>query len=138
NLLLDTNSWSPVDAEGTFPIHRGKLQGVAVGQWIYYFGGFCPKAADLDEDDEDDEEWEEEESDELSTDQSGADFGWFNDLHVLDTDIENASQRDLYFFGKKWTHPMQMNLGEPTAQAEHVMCAVDKQIAIFGGRDTEA
>ncbi|XP_061165639.1 kelch domain-containing protein 1-like [Saccostrea echinata] len=121
---ISTNTWSPVDAEGTFPSPRDKLQGVAVGQWIYYFGGFGPKAGDLD--DEDDEEWEEEESDELPTDQSGADFGWFNDLHIFDT------------VSKKWTHPMQMNLGVPTARAAHVMCAVDKQIVIFGGRDIEA
>lgn len=33
---------------------------------------------------------------------------------------------------------MQMNLGVPTARAAHVMCAVNKQLVIFGGKDIEA
>lgn len=33
---------------------------------------------------------------------------------------------------------MQMNLGVPTARAAHVMCAVDKLLVIFGGRDIES
>ena len=33
---------------------------------------------------------------------------------------------------------MQMNLGVPTARAAHAMCAVDKYLVIFGGKDAKA
>lgn len=38
---------------------------------------------------------------------------------------------------KKWSQPMQLNLGVPTPRAAHGMCAVGKDLVIFGGRDTE-
>lgn len=38
---------------------------------------------------------------------------------------------------KKWSQPMHMNLGVPTARAAHGMCTVGRNIVIFGGRDTE-
>lgn len=41
--------------EGTSPSPRDKLQGVAIGQLIYYFGGFGPKSSGLEEEDEDEE-----------------------------------------------------------------------------------
>ncbi|XP_022334812.2 kelch domain-containing protein 1-like isoform X1 [Crassostrea virginica] len=121
----ETNIWSVVKGEGTSPSPRDKLQGVAIGQLIYYFGGFGPKSSGLEEEDED-EEWEDEENGDLPTDQDGADFGWFNDLYVFDT----ASD--------KWSQPMQMNLGVPTARAAHTMCAIGNQLVIFGGKDMEA
>ena len=37
-----------------------------------------------------------------------------------------------------WSSPMQMNLGVPTARAAHAMCAMDKKLVIFGGRDAQA
>ncbi|XP_048738343.1 kelch domain-containing protein 1-like [Ostrea edulis] len=120
----NTNRWSAVEAEGTAPGPRDKLQAVAMGHWLYFFGGFGPKSTDMDDDD--DEEWEDEENEDLPSDQEGAEFGWFNDLHVFDT------------VNKKWSQPMQMNLGVPTARAAHVMCAVDKLLVIFGGRDIES
>lgn len=38
---------------------------------------------------------------------------------------------------KKWSQPMQKNLGVPTARAAHGMCAVGTDLVIFGGRDTQ-
>ena len=32
---------------------------------------------------------------------------------------------------------MQMNLGVPSPRAAHAMCAVDKYLVIFGGKDAE-
>ena len=53
----ETNIWSVVKGEGTSPSPRDKLQGVAIGQLIYYFGGFGPKSSGLEEEDEDEEVW---------------------------------------------------------------------------------
>ena len=35
----------------------------------------------------------------------------------------------------KWSQPMQMNLGVPTQRAAHGMCAIGRDLVIFGGRD---
>ena len=32
---------------------------------------------------------------------------------------------------------MHMNLGVPSPRAAHSMCSIDKNLYIFGGRDTE-
>lgn len=119
----ETNIWAVIDPTGNKPRARDKLQAVAVGTNIYYFGGFGPKTDnDLDELDESEEE--EEELPEAQT-QQGAEFGWFNDLYIFDT------------VSRQWSQPMQMNLGVPTPRAAHGMCAVDTNIYIFGGRDIE-
>ncbi|KAL5004200.1 hypothetical protein ScPMuIL_017656 [Solemya velum] len=113
---LENKSWSKLEGEGMKPSPRDKLQAVAVSTDIYFFGGFGPKSESLDE--EMDSEEEEAEG--------GADFGWFNDLYIYNT-VEN-----------KWSQPVQMNLGVPTARAAHAMCAVDRNLIIFGGRDAES
>ena len=38
---------------------------------------------------------------------------------------------------EKWQQPMHMNLGVPSPRAAHCLCTVDKNLYIFGGRDTE-
>ncbi|KAL8577885.1 hypothetical protein ACOMHN_018690 [Nucella lapillus] len=122
--VFDTESrtWREVETTGNKPRARDKLQAVAIGTNIYYFGGFGPKVAP----DDMDEEWEDEE-DELpeSHEQDGAEFGWFNDLFVFDT------------VKRQWAQPMQKNLGVPTPRAAHGMCAVGSSLYIFGGRDYE-
>lgn len=119
-----TNTWSVIKGDGSVPSTRDKLQGVALGPLIYYFGGFGPKSTGLEDDS--DEEWEDEDNADLPSDQEGVELGWFNDLYVFDT------------VSQKWSQPVQMNLGVPTARAAHVMCAVNKQLVIFGGKDIEA
>ncbi|XP_025077294.1 LOW QUALITY PROTEIN: kelch domain-containing protein 1-like [Pomacea canaliculata] len=118
-----TETWSIMETEGNKPRARDKHQGVAVGTSIYYFGGFGP----LTDEDVELEEDDEEESEEIpeANDQEGAEFGWFNDLFVLDT------------VKGQWSQPMHMNLGVPTPRAAHGMCAVDGNLYIFGGRDIE-
>ncbi|XP_050400202.1 kelch domain-containing protein 1 [Patella vulgata] len=114
--VFDTvsNSWSVVTGDGERPCARDKLQATVVDKSIYYFGGFGPKSADEDILEEDNEE------------EDGAEFGWFDDLFVFNTE------------SKKWSEPMQMNLGVPTARAAHGMCTVGRNIVIFGGRDMES
>ncbi|XP_059148384.1 kelch domain-containing protein 2-like [Physella acuta] len=118
------NSWSILDTEGIKPRARDKLQAVAIDSNIYYFGGFGPKsdeaeAADLEGDDDEEDDIPE------AQDQDGAEFGWFNDLYILDT------------VTSKWSQPMQLNLGVPTQRAAHAMCAINRHLVIFGGRDIE-
>lgn len=123
--MFDTESgkWSALDSTGNKPRARDKLQAVAIGTNIYYFGGFGPKT---DQDLEDlEEESEEEEEIPEAQNQQGAEFGWFNDIYVLDT------------VSCQWSQPMQMNLECPTPRAAHGMCAVGTCIYIFGGRDIE-
>lgn len=48
----DTSRWSAVEAEGTAPGPRDKLQAVAMGHRLYFFGGFGPKSTDMDDDDD--------------------------------------------------------------------------------------
>ncbi|XP_046358881.2 rab9 effector protein with kelch motifs-like [Haliotis rufescens] len=115
-----TNTWSVVSADGPKPLPRDKLQCVALGKKIYYFGGFGPKSADADQLESEDDESEDELPD------GGAEFGWFNDLYVLDTEKN------------QWSQPMQMNLALPTPRAAHAMCVVDRDLIIFGGRDMDA
>lgn len=126
--VFDTESrtWKEVETQGNKPRARDKLQAVAIGTNIYYFGGFGPKVApeEMDEDWEDEEEEDEEELPEAQ-EQEGAEFGWFNDLFVLDT-VKN-----------QWTQPLQRNLGVPTPRAAHGMCAIGSSLYIFGGRDYE-
>ncbi|KAL4227507.1 F-box only protein 42 [Mactra antiquata] len=124
---IDTSTWSELQCEGPKPSARDKLQGTAVDKCIYYFGGFGPKFTgeeedweDMDDEDDDDDEIIEEERT-----QQAAQFGWFNDLYCFNTET------------KKWTQPMQMNLGVPTARAAHGMTCIDRDLYIFGGRDTE-
>ncbi|KAH9520447.1 kelch domain-containing protein 1 [Bulinus truncatus] len=122
----ETHSWCLLETEGVKPRARDKLQAVAVDTNIYYFGGFGPKsdeaeAADLEGNDDD----EDEEDIPESQDQEGAEFGWFNDLYVLDT------------VSSKWSQPMHMNLGVPTQRAAHAMCVIRRHLLIFGGRDVE-
>nr|KAG5708616.1 hypothetical protein BaRGS_033037 [Batillaria attramentaria] len=124
--MFDTESgkWSALDTTGSKPRARDKLQGVAIGNNIYYFGGFGPKTdQDLDDLEEESEE-DEEEIPEAQT-QEGAEFGWFNDLYIFDT------------VSRQWSQPMQMNLSMPTPRAAHGMCAIGSSIYIFGGRDIE-
>ncbi|XP_070205613.1 kelch domain-containing protein 1-like [Littorina saxatilis] len=121
----ETVSWSVMETQGNKPRARDKLQGVAIGTNIYYFGGFGPKSdgfEDMEEGDEDEEE-EEEETIPEAQEQQGAEFGWFNDLYILDT------------VNKVWKQPIQMNLGVPTPRAAHGMCAIGNNLYIFGGRD---
>lgn len=70
---------------------------------------------------------EDDESDEAGVSgQEAAQFGWFDDLYVFNT---NSST---------WSQPLQMNLGCPSPRAAHAMTAVnDKYIVIFGGRDAK-
>ncbi|XP_005098914.1 kelch domain-containing protein 2 isoform X2 [Aplysia californica] len=122
-----TSTWAILETEGTKPRARDKLQAVAIDSKIYYFGGFGPKsdeaeAVDLGADSDDDEEFEDIPE---SQEQDGAEFGWFNDLYILDTET------------LKWSQPMQMNLGVPTQRAAHGMCAIGRNLVIFGGRDIE-
>lgn len=49
-IFVETNTWSVIKAGGSVPSPRDKLQGVAMGQLIYYFGGFGPKSTGLDDD----------------------------------------------------------------------------------------
>ena len=39
---------------------------------------------------------------------------------------------------KKWSQPIQMNLGVPTARAAHAMCTMGRNVVIFGGRGIES
>ncbi|KAK7011091.1 kelch domain-containing protein 1 [Biomphalaria glabrata] len=122
-----TNSWCILETEGNRPRARDKLQAVVIDTNIYYFGGFGPKsdeaeAADLEGNDDDEED---EEDIPESHEQEGAEFGWFNDLYVLDT------------VNLKWSQPMHMNLGVPTQRAAHAMCTIGRHLIIFGGRDIE-
>ena len=54
-----------------------------------------------------------------------------------------AMSRSTYGFfvfvsvAKVWSQPMHMNLGLPSPRAAHAMCSIDRNIYIFGGRDTE-
>ncbi|KAH3781796.1 kelch domain-containing protein 1-like isoform X2 [Dreissena polymorpha] len=125
-LDLDTLKWTELTGEGIAPSPRDKLQAAVIDTRIYYFGGFGPKAT---VDDDDDEDWEDEDDEggvaEVERTQQAAEFGWFNDLYVYDT------------LSNKWSQPMHMNLGLPTARAAHGMCAVGRNLVIFGGRDTE-
>lgn len=122
----ETSTWSPLETQGSKPRSRDKLQGVAVGSQIYYFGGFGPKTDEAEVDDlEGSDEDDEYEDIPESKEQEGAEFGWFNDLFVLDTE------------SLKWSQPMQMNLGVPTQRAAHGMCAIGRNLVIFGGRDVE-
>ena len=52
--LTDTSTWQEVKAEGPKPSPRDKLQGTAIDDKIYYFGGFGPKLTGDEEDDWDD------------------------------------------------------------------------------------
>lgn len=54
DLYIETNTWSVIKGDGSVPSTRDKLQGVALGPLIYYFGGFGPKSTGL-EDDSDEE-----------------------------------------------------------------------------------
>ncbi|GFO37974.1 kelch domain-containing protein 1 [Plakobranchus ocellatus] len=123
----ESNTWTPLETEGPRPKARDKLQAVAVGEKIYYFGGFGPKTIEAEIDDLEGTDDEDEEFEDIpeSRDQEGAEFGWFNDLFVLDTQTLT------------WSQPMQMNLGVPTQRAAHGMCAVGRNLIIFGGRDIE-
>lgn len=123
---LDTSTWQEKKSEGTKPSPRDKLQGAVVEKNIYYFGGFGPKQTGEEDDDWEDMDDDDEDDiiDEERT-QQAAQFGWFNDLYVYDT------------VSDKWHQPMQMNLGVPTPRAAHAMCSVDRDLYIFGGRDTE-
>ncbi|CAH1796061.1 unnamed protein product [Owenia fusiformis] len=120
----ETGIWTRPDTKGAQPSPRDKLKSVAIGTKIYFFGGFGPKTGEddieeVDDFDEDDEDFEDEQD-------QGAEFGWFNDIFVFDTESNT------------WSNPMQMNLAVPTPRAAHGMCAIGKNIVIFGGRDTEA
>ncbi|KAL3866524.1 hypothetical protein ACJMK2_043817 [Sinanodonta woodiana] len=126
--IFDTeiSTWQLLETEGRRPSPRDKLQAVAFPPFIYYFGGFGPKILPDDDSDDDGEEMDDEEVEvEEIQEQDGAEFVWFNDLFVLDTST------------RKWSQPMQMNLGVPTARAAHAMCGVGRNLVIFGGRDTE-
>lgn len=50
DLYIETNTWSVIKGDGSVPSPRDKLQGVALGPLIYYFGGFGPKSTGLDDD----------------------------------------------------------------------------------------
>lgn len=121
-----TSEWTEVQGEGNKPSPRDKLQGTVVGGQIYYFGGFGPKFTG-EEDEEDWEDLDDDDDDILEEErtQKAAHFGWFNDLYCFDTGT------------KKWSQPMHMNLGVPTARAAHGMCTVGRNIVIFGGRDMQ-
>jgi len=123
----ETSAWAILETEGIKPRARDKLQAVAMDNKIYYFGGFGPKSDEAEAEDvgadSDDDEYEDDGEIPEAREQDGAEFGWFNDLYILDTDT------------LKWSQPMQMNLGVPTQRAAHGMCAIGRDLVIFGGRD---
>ncbi|XP_064621079.1 uncharacterized protein LOC135483936 [Lineus longissimus] len=116
-------SWNKVESSGTPPSPRDKLASAVIGKKIYYFGGFGPKQGEWVTDDDDASQ--DEELEEVKEQQEAAQFGWFNDLHIFDTETNS------------WSQPLQMNLGVPTARAALGMCAIDDKLVVFGGRDTE-
>lgn len=122
---IDKKHWAKVSTQGVGPSPRDKLASVVIGTKIYIFGGFGPQGAeeDVEEVDEFSEEEEDVQGPSEVQGQEAAQFGWFNDLFVFDT--ETAS----------WSSPMQMNLGVPTPRAALAMCAIDNFLVIFGGRD---
>ncbi|GAB1606050.1 kelch domain-containing protein 1-like [Argonauta hians] len=131
----EKNTWSLVGTSGIAPSPRDKISCAAVGKNIYYFGGFGPKKSD-DDDEEEEEEGEEgdkeEDEEEVTSDeekdgleQKGVEFKWFDDLFIFNTESES------------WSQPMHMNLSLPTARAASTMCSLDRDLIIFGGRDSK-
>jgi len=108
--MLDLNSYqwiSPITT-GNAPSPRDKMSCCAIGQNIYFFGGFGPQTSTNSE------EQEEEQS---------ATFGWFNDFYVFNTETF------------QWTK-CNLSGDVPTPRAAFGMCALNSKIFIFGGRDT--
>lgn len=135
--MFDTerNTWKELNVSGTCPSPRDKMTATAVGCRIYVFGGFGPVSAseegnDSDEEEEGTEEGSEEDATDAAGDledaQKAAEFGWFDDLFVLDT------------VTLSWSHPMQLNKSGPTRRAAHSTCAVSDKLVIFGGKDPTA
>lgn len=126
----ETSTWSTLEGVGNAPSPRDKLASVAVGKCIYYFGGFGPKVVKEGEEEVEEEPGSEEEeisSDEedLELQQKGVEFKWFDDFYIFDTETNT------------WSQPMHMNLTIPSARAAMTMCAYERDIFIFGGRDCE-
>jgi len=103
----ETLTWFTVTANGNAPSPRDKLSSVSVGSVIYFFGGFGPQQAEDDDDDEDE----------------AATFGWFNDIHTLDTAT--------LIWEKK-----EVSGTTPTPRAASSLCVIGSKLFLFGGRDT--
>ncbi|XP_052794960.1 rab9 effector protein with kelch motifs-like isoform X2 [Mya arenaria] len=121
--MFDTESkkWSAVESEGSHPSARDKLQGAVIDRLIYYFGGFGPQGS-LEEDD-----WEDvdDDGDDVLDEQrmqQAAQFGWFNDLYMFDTDT------------RKWNLEMEIRGELPAARSFHTTTAVGNQVIVIGGR----
>ena len=72
-LSSDNQRWTRLTPTGNSPSPRDKLGAVAMGTKILYFGGFGPI------------------NDGMDTAEEGADFTWFNDVHILDTGLSNSN-----------------------------------------------
>ncbi|XP_070543260.1 kelch domain-containing protein 1-like isoform X2 [Ptychodera flava] len=126
-----TSTWSEIDtATGPAPSPRDKVASVAIGTKIYIFGGFGPHKGEEDVlGSQDDEEYDEDDDDDMVEDQgpqAAADFGWFDDLYIYDTE------------NNRWENPQPIKIYSPTPRAAHGMCAVGQNIVIFGGRDAQS
>eukprot|EP01116_Phalansterium_solitarium_P005530 TRINITY_DN1726_c0_g1_i1.p1 TRINITY_DN1726_c0_g1~~TRINITY_DN1726_c0_g1_i1.p1 ORF type:complete len:380 (+),score=119.82 TRINITY_DN1726_c0_g1_i1:123-1262(+) len=103
-------------SDSVWPPARDKAAMCAVGpNRAMLFGGFGPKDSDSSGDDDD-----EMGSDD---DEDGAEFGWFNDVHFLDTDTAT------------WSRPTVTGT-PPTPRAAFGMCSIGSKVYVFGGRDT--
>ncbi|XP_077989596.1 kelch domain-containing protein 1-like [Glandiceps talaboti] len=125
---LATSTWSEIDeATGPSPSPRDKIASVAIGNKMYIFGGFGPHVSEEDVlgSQDDDDDYEDDDMVEDQGPQAAADFGWFDDLYVFDTETT------------KWENPRPIKIYSPTPRAAYGMCAVGNNIAIFGGRDTQ-
>ena len=71
-LVSETKQWQNIACSGVPPSPRDKLTCVAMGTKILFFGGFGP----LEETD--------------TSQEGGADFGWFNDLFSFDTGLHHV------------------------------------------------
>jgi len=113
------NTWTKLEkASGSPPSPRDKLSCCVIGKKIYFFGGFGPQSPPNDEEEDEDE------------DQQPITFGWFNDLHIFDTESFSWSKID--------THGTQ-----PSPRAAFGMAVVSspdnnstQRIVVIGGRDT--
>ncbi|XP_013407938.1 kelch domain-containing protein 1 [Lingula anatina] len=123
----ETCTWSKVEGKGQCPSPRDKLASAVVGKNVYFFGGFGPKNEEEEVEEVSTEEEDALEDEGMEADsQEAAQFGWFNDLFIFDTETSS------------WSHPMQMNAVGPTPRAATGMCAVKNKLVIFGGRDSQA
>jgi len=121
-----TGSWSMnVKTSGTAPAPRDKHSCCVNGNKIYVFGGFGPQNVEEDDDEEDEPaEAEQVKAEEDMEEDEPATFGWFNDIHVLDTDSNTWSKVEV-----------SGTIPSPRA-AFGGLCVFGNSFYIFGGRDS--